>query len=119
MSAGTATGELGSTGRAVETNIPKRLDRLPWSRWHWLVIVALGVTWILDGLEVTLVGSIAGALTDKDTLGFTASQATAAGNFRARRTADVRHRDGLRPMTHGSACPGRAGWPLQTGERIK
>jgi len=71
----------GGTGDVVRTDIPQRLDRLPWSRWHWLVVVALGVTWILDGLEVTLVGSIAGALTDKDTLGFTTSQATAAGSF--------------------------------------
>src|SRR5213080_4301120 len=65
----------------IETDIPARLDRLPWSRWHWLVVIALGVTWILDGLEVTLVGSIAGALTDKSTLGLTTSQATAAGSF--------------------------------------
>jgi MFS family permease len=71
----------GGTGDVVRTDIPARLDRLPWSRWHWLVIVALGVTWILDGLEVTLVGSIAGALTSKDTLGLSTSQATAAGSF--------------------------------------
>lgn len=45
-----------------ETNIPARLDRLPWSRFHWLVVSALGITWILDGLEVTLVGSLSGAL---------------------------------------------------------
>lgn len=44
-----------------ETNIPARLDRLPWTRFHWLVVSALGITWILDGLEVTLVGSLAGA----------------------------------------------------------
>ena len=44
-----------------ETNIPARLDRLPWTRFHWLVVCALGITWILDGLEVTLVGSLAGA----------------------------------------------------------
>jgi len=74
-------GVTGGTGEAVKTDIPARLDRLPWSRWHWLVIIALGVTWILDGLEVTLVGSIAGALTDKSTLGLTTSQATAAGSF--------------------------------------
>jgi hypothetical protein len=37
----------------VESRIPMRLDRLPWNRWHWLVIVALGITWLLDGLEVT------------------------------------------------------------------
>jgi MFS family permease len=46
----------------VETDIPARLDRLPWSRFHTLVVAALGVTWILDGLEVTLAGSVAGAL---------------------------------------------------------
>ncbi len=45
-----------------ETNIPARLDRLPWSNFHWLVVTALGITWILDGLEVTLVGSLSGAL---------------------------------------------------------
>src|SRR3989440_10765128 len=65
----------------VETDIPARLDRLPWSRWHWLVIVALGITWILDGLEVTLVGSISGVLTDKGTLHLSTSEATAAGSF--------------------------------------
>ena len=41
----------------VSTDIPARLDRLPWSAWHWRVVLALGVTWVLDGLEVTLVGS--------------------------------------------------------------
>jgi MFS family permease len=45
-----------------ETNIPARLDRLPWTRFHWLVVIALGITWILDGLEVTLVGSLSGAI---------------------------------------------------------
>ena len=45
--------------RTVETNIPARLDRLPWSRWHWLVVIALGTVWILDGLEVTIVGASA------------------------------------------------------------
>jgi MFS family permease len=74
-------GVTGGTGESVKTDIPARLDRLPWSRWHWIVVVALGITWILDGLEVTLVGSIAGALTSKDTLGLTTSQATAAGSF--------------------------------------
>ncbi|HLI12562.1 MAG TPA: MFS transporter [Alphaproteobacteria bacterium] len=49
-------------GTAFETDVPARLDRLPWSGFHWLVIMALGVTWILDGLEVTLVGSLAGAI---------------------------------------------------------
>src|SRR5205085_9860869 len=79
--AGPELGVTGGTGRTIRTDIPARLDRLPWSRWHWIVIIALGVTWILDGLEVTLVGSIAGALTDKSTLGLTTSEATAAGSF--------------------------------------
>jgi hypothetical protein len=51
-----------------ETDIPARLDRLPWSRFHWLVITALGIAWILDGLEVTIVGSLAGALTESPSL---------------------------------------------------
>ena len=80
MNAG-AIGVTGGTGETVRTDIPNRLDRLPWSRWHWLVVVALGITWILDGLEVTLVGSVAAALTDKNTLHFSTSQATAAGSF--------------------------------------
>jgi MFS family permease len=54
----------------VETDIPARLDRLPWGRFHNLVIVALGVTWILDGLEVTLAGSLAGALKASPTMQF-------------------------------------------------
>ncbi len=49
----------------IETNIPGRLDRLPWSRFHWLVVSGLGTVWILDGLEVTIVGSIASRLTEK------------------------------------------------------
>jgi MFS family permease len=49
----------------IETNIPGRLDRLPWSRFHWLVVIGLGTVWILDGLEVTIVGSIASRLTEK------------------------------------------------------
>jgi len=48
--------------QAFTTNIPARLDRLPWSRFHWLVVAALGITWILDGLEVTLVGSLSPAI---------------------------------------------------------
>jgi MFS family permease len=48
----------------ITTDIPARMDRLPWSRWHWLVVLGLGTVWILDGLEVTIVGSIAGRLTE-------------------------------------------------------
>jgi MFS family permease len=79
--AGETIGVTGGTGKTITTDIPGRLDRLPWSRWHSLVVVALGITWILDGLEVTLVGSISGVLTDKGTLHFSTSQATAAGSF--------------------------------------
>ncbi|MDQ1615525.1 MAG: hypothetical protein QOJ60_1464 [Actinomycetota bacterium] len=49
----------------IETNIPARLDRLPWARWHWVVVIGLGAVWILDGLEVTIVGAIASRLTEK------------------------------------------------------
>ena len=48
----------------IETKVPSRLDRLPWSRFHWLIVIGLGTVWILDGLEVTLVGSIASRLTE-------------------------------------------------------
>jgi MFS family permease len=54
----------------VETDIPARLDRLPWGRFHTLVVAALGITWILDGLEVTLAGSLAGALKESSSLHF-------------------------------------------------
>ena len=63
----------------VETNVPARLDALPWSRFHSLVVVALGVTWILDGLEVTLAGSVAGVLTQSVGLDLTAAQIGFAG----------------------------------------
>jgi MFS family permease len=57
-----------------ETDVPARLDRLPWSRFHWLVLVALGVAWVLDGLEVTIVGSLSGALTESPVLHLTGEQ---------------------------------------------
>jgi hypothetical protein len=49
----------------IETDIPARLDRLPWSQFHWRVIIGLGTVWILDGLEVTIVGAISGRLSEK------------------------------------------------------
>jgi MFS family permease len=63
-----------------ETNIPARLDRLPWGRFHTLVVVALGITWILDGLEVTLAGSVAGALRQSPALQLTSVQVGLAGS---------------------------------------
>jgi MFS family permease len=53
---------------SFETDVPARLDRLPWSQFHWLVIIALGIAWVLDGLEVTIVGSLSGALTESPVL---------------------------------------------------
>eukprot|EP01027_Heterolobosea_sp_BB2_P013612 GEZU01019622.1.p1 GENE.GEZU01019622.1~~GEZU01019622.1.p1 ORF type:complete len:208 (+),score=33.61 GEZU01019622.1:144-767(+) len=58
----------------VTTNIPLRMDRLPWSPWHWLVVLALGVSWILDGLEITIVGVLGGVLEEPETLHMTAEQ---------------------------------------------
>ncbi|HEY7927257.1 MAG: MFS transporter [Candidatus Dormibacteria bacterium] len=59
----------------IETRIPARLDRLPWSRFHWMVVIGLGTVWILDGLEVTIVGSVATRLTEKGSgLNLTVSQ---------------------------------------------
>ena len=58
-------------GAAYVTSIPARLDRLPWSRFHWLVVWALGITWILDGLEVTLVGAVSGVLQEREVMNFT------------------------------------------------
>ena len=60
-------------GEIIVTDIPARLDRLPWARFHWLVVVALGITWILDGLEVTLAGSVAGALRQSSLMAFSAA----------------------------------------------
>ncbi len=73
----------GSAGtHAVESRIPSRMDRLPWARWHWLVVIALGVTWILDGLEVTIVGNIAGVLATPDSgLNLTPGQVGLAGGI--------------------------------------
>jgi MFS family permease len=60
---------MDAAAQTIETDIPARLDRLPWSRFHLLIVIALGITWVLDGLEVTIVGSIGPMLQDKATLG--------------------------------------------------
>jgi MFS family permease len=65
----------------IETNVPARLDRLPWSRWHLLVVTALGITWLLDGLEGNLAGSLAGILKRRDTLGFSDAQLGVSSTF--------------------------------------
>ena len=67
------------TGR-ITTDIPARMDRLPWARWHWLVVIGLGTVWILDGLEVTIVGSMSEALKPESTgLGMSSYQVGLAG----------------------------------------
>jgi MFS family permease len=59
----------------IRTNIPARMDRLPWARWHWLIVVGLGTVWILDGLEVTIVGAIGSRLTEESSgLGLTPAE---------------------------------------------
>jgi MFS family permease len=64
----------------ITTDIPARMDRLPWARWHWLVVIGLGTVWILDGLEVTIVGSMSEALKPEDTgLGLSSSDIGLAG----------------------------------------
>ncbi|MFF0778523.1 MFS transporter [Streptomyces sp. NPDC003720] len=60
----TAAAPAPQSGRTITTNIPARLDRLPWSRWHWSIVIGLGTVWILDGLEVTVVGNIASRLSE-------------------------------------------------------
>ena len=62
------------TKTTFRTNVPARLDRLPWSRWHWLVVIALGITWIIDGLEVTLIGAVSTVLQEPETLHFSGSE---------------------------------------------
>src|SRR3989440_7790209 len=69
------------SGEWIESYVPARLDRMPWSRWHWLIVGALGATWILDGLEVTLAGSLGGILTHRETLGLTDAQVGASATF--------------------------------------
>jgi len=64
----------------IHSNVPARLDALAWSRWHWRVVFALGIAWVLDGLEVTIVGSVGSVLERADTLALTAAQIGWAGS---------------------------------------
>src|ERR1700716_4346391 len=70
LAVSSARNEAVAAPAVIETDIPARLDRLPWGRFHTLVVVALGITWILDGLEVTLAGAVAGALKESPRLHF-------------------------------------------------
>ena len=74
MTSGVETGQ-------ITTDIPARLDRLPWARWHWMIVIGLGTVWILDGLEVTIVGSMSDALKPASTgLGLSSSDIGFAGS---------------------------------------
>src|SRR5947209_5205964 len=66
-------------GEAIETDLPFRLDRLPWTRFHWLLVIALGITWVLDGLEATIVAVLGPVLTRPTTLGLSSTQLGVAG----------------------------------------
>src|SRR3712207_3619006 len=70
----TALAEAKTPG-SLRSLIPARIDRLPWSPFHTRMVIALGVAWILDGLEITVASSVTGVLTEPDTLHFTGSQA--------------------------------------------
>jgi len=65
---------------AIRTDLPSRLDRLPWGSFHWLVVLALGASWAIDGLEVTLTGAVSGVLQDPATLGLNAARIGALGS---------------------------------------
>ncbi len=67
--------------RAITTDVPARLDRLPWTSFHWLLVIALGITWVLDGLEATIVAAIASTLEEPATLGLGASEIGLAGTL--------------------------------------
>ncbi len=58
----------------IESDVPARLDRLPWTAWHWTIVIALGITWLLDGLEATMGGAFVGVLQDPHVLGFSEAQ---------------------------------------------
>jgi len=60
--------------RTFQSDVPARLDRLPWSRWHWMVVAALGITWIIDGLEVTMIASFSAVLQEPESLHFSGTQ---------------------------------------------
>ncbi len=71
---GSIQSTVAETPLEFETVIPVRLDRVPWCRFHWMLVIALGITWILDGLEVTLMGAVAAVLQHKATLDFTGAE---------------------------------------------
>jgi hypothetical protein len=81
----------------IRTDVPARLDRLPWARWHWLIVIGLGTVWVLDGLEVTIVGNLSGQLAKQGSgLDITQSQVTGLGG----------HVEALRQLVDRQPAPG-------------
>jgi MFS family permease len=70
-----------AVAQPIRSLVPARLDRLPWSRFHWRVVIALGITWVLDGIEITVAGAIGERLTENGTLHFTAGQVGLAASI--------------------------------------
>jgi len=58
----------------IRSIIPARIDRLPWAPFHTRMVIALGVAWVLDGLEITIAGAIAAVLTENTTLSLSATE---------------------------------------------
>jgi MFS family permease len=71
---------MAAAGDTFETDVPARLDRLPFAAFHWMVALALGISWVLDGLEVTLVGSLSPAIASPAALDLTSRQVGLAGS---------------------------------------
>jgi len=69
------------TAEPIKTDLPARMDALPWSRWHLLIVIALGITWVLDGLEVTLAGAVGATLKDPAALGLSDADVGLSGTF--------------------------------------
>ncbi|HVW18200.1 MAG TPA: MFS transporter, partial [Solirubrobacteraceae bacterium] len=82
MTSATANEQTANEPTVIETDVPARLDRLPWARFHWLILLGLGTVWILDGIEVTIVGNIASRLSEKGAgIHLSASQIGTAAAF--------------------------------------
>ena len=68
----TATPDTASSP-GIRSLIPARIDRLPWSKFHTRLVIALGVAWVLDGLEITIASNVGPDLTQKAALNMSAS----------------------------------------------
>jgi MFS family permease len=77
----TTRGNVQPAPGPIRSNVPARLDRLPWTGFHWRVVIALGITWVLDGVEITIAGTIADRLRDQGSLGFSSSQVGLAASL--------------------------------------